>query len=136
MFQQCLIVGNLGRDPEMSYTESGKAVTYFTVAVNERWTGGEKTYWFRVSCWGKLAEITNEYLSKGSPVLVIGSVNASAWTDKAGQVQAGLDLTAQTVKFLGYGGEQGSTGRGTASHQDAGSTPDTSTLFPDEEVPF
>jgi len=111
MFQQCIIIGNLGRDPEMRYTPDGKAVTNFTVAVNRKWTSadgspGEETTWFRVACWGKLAETTNQYLTKGRQVMVAGRISASAWTGQDGQPRASLELTAQDVKFLGSRGDQ------------------------------
>lgn len=112
MFQQCMIIGNLGRDPEMRYTPSGKPVTEFSVAVNRKWTTqdgtpGEETVWFRVTCWGRLAETTNQYLSKGRQVMVVGRVAASAWTGNDGEARATLELTAQDVKFLGGRGESG-----------------------------
>ncbi len=112
MFQQCIIIGNLGKDPEMRYTPDGTAVTTFTVAVNRKWSTsdggqGEKTWWFKVSCWRKLAETTNQYLKKGRQVMVIGEIDASAWTDQEGKPRASLDLTARDVRFLG-GREDGS----------------------------
>ncbi len=123
MFQQCIIIGNLGRDPEMRYTPDGTAVTSFTVAVNRRWTGkdgseGEKTWWFKVTCWRKLAETTNQYLKKGRQVMVIGEVDASAYLAKEdGQPRATLELTARDVRFLGGRDEgMGSSSGGAASY--------------------
>lgn len=106
MFQKTIIVGNLGRDPEMRYTPSGVPVTTFSVAVNRRWTDQqgqpqEKTTWFRVTAWRKLAELCNQYLSKGRQVLVEGDIDASAWLGQDGQPRASLELTARTVRFLG-----------------------------------
>lgn len=106
MFQQCIIIGNLGRDPEMRYTPDGTPVTSFTVAVNRRWTDpsgnqSEKTWWFKVTCWRKLAETTNQYLKKGRQVMVIGEIDASAWIDQEGKPRASLELTARDVRFLG-----------------------------------
>lgn len=114
MYQQVIIVGNLGRDPEMRYTQSGVPVTNFSVAVNERWTGQdgqpvEKTTWFRVTAWKRLGEVCNQYLSKGRQVMVIGTIDASAWTSKDGEPRASLELTARTVKFLGGRGDGGTT---------------------------
>lgn len=128
MFQQCIIIGNLGRDPEMRYLPSGAPVTEFSVAVNRKWTNqdgspGEETTWFRVSCWNRLAETTNQYLTKGRQVMVVGRISTSAWIDKAtGEARSGLDLRAFDVKFLG--------GRG-----DTGAEPQS---FPtdEEEIPF
>lgn len=118
MFQQCIIIGNLGGDPEMRFLPNGTPVTHFAVAVNRRWAtagGGqsEKTWWFRVTCWRRLAEVTNQYLQKGSRVMVTGEVGASAWIGQDGEPQAGLDITAREVRFLGgtrNGGQQGLSG--------------------------
>ena len=83
MYQQTIIVGNLGADPEMRYTPDGTPVTSFRVAVSRKWTGpdgnpSEKTWWFRVTCWRKLAETTNQYLKKGRQVMVVGEIDVSA----------------------------------------------------------
>lgn len=108
MYQQTTIVGNLGQDPEMRFTPSGVPVTNFTVAVNERWTSEdgpqERTTWYRVTCWRRLAETTNQYLTKGRQVMAIGRVEASAWLDRDGEARATLELTAREVKFLGANG--------------------------------
>jgi single-strand DNA-binding protein len=107
MYQQITIVGNVGRDPELRYTTSGSPVCDFSVAVNERWTDSQtneqkdKTTWFRVTCWNRLAETVNQYVQKGRQVLVVGTIDASAWTDQQGEARASLELTARTVKFLG-----------------------------------
>ncbi len=102
------IVGYLGRDPETRYTASGKNVTDFSVATSESWTDNdgvkqEKTEWFKVTTWGKLAELCQQYLAKGRLVLVEGKVSASAWTDKEGNPRATLELNAKNVRFLGGG---------------------------------
>lgn len=114
MFQQITMVGNLGNQPEMKYTPTGVPVASFSLAVNKSWTSQDgqkqdKTVWFRVTCWRKLAEIVSEHLAKGSKVLVVGEVEeARAFTDKSGANRASLEVTAQTVKFLsGKGGESG-----------------------------
>ena len=131
MFQQCMIVGNLGRDPEMRYTPDGKPVTTFSVAVSRRYTGAdgspvEKTWWFKVTCWQKLAETTNQYLKKGRQVMVVGEIDASAWTDPEGKPRASLELTARDVRFLG--GSRDEAGG------DAGSTPPMPQS--EEDIPF
>jgi len=113
MYEQLTIVGNLGRDPEMKYTPSGKAVTNFSVAVNTRWTNGdgtegERVTWYKVACWGKLAEVTNQYLAKGRKVLVVASrIEAEAYIDNEGQPRAALKVTADAVKFLDANGQSG-----------------------------
>ena len=105
MYQQTTIVGNLGRDPELRFTNQGVPVCDFSVAVNKRYTtaGGDsrdETTWFRVTCWRALAETVAKYMKKGSKVMVIGEIAVSAYTDKNQQPAATLELTAQTVKFL------------------------------------
>lgn len=115
MFEQLTIVGNLGKDPEQRYTASGVAVTTFPVAVNRKWTNqdgtpGEETTWFRVTAWRKLAETCSQYLSKGRQVLVVGRVTASAYMGQDGKPKASLEVTAESVRFLG--GKNGAAGAG------------------------
>ena len=111
MYSQIIIVGYLGRDPEMRYTPSGDAVTNFNVASSRRWTNqdgspGEQTTWYRITAWRKLAEICNEYLSKGRPVLVVGRLNPNEygspriWTTQDGEPRASFEVTAEQVRFL------------------------------------
>lgn len=108
-----IIVGNLGRDPEMRYTPEGQPVTEFSVAVNRQYTNraGEKiqdVVWFKVTAWGKQAEVCNQYLRKGSKVLVEGSLvydrntgGPRAWSDKnSGEAKAAFELKAFEVRFL------------------------------------
>lgn len=106
MFNQITLVGNVGQDPEMRYTPSGQPVTSFSLAVNKSWVGADgqrqdKTLWFRVTCWRKLAETVSQYVKKGSKVLVVGEIEeARPWTDKDGNNRASLDVTASAVRFL------------------------------------
>lgn len=106
MYQQITLIGNLGRDPEMRYTASGVPVTSFSIAVSRAWTSSdgqrqEKTTWFRITAWRRLAETCNQYLTKGQRVLVVGEVEEpNAWTDQQGNARAGLEVTAQVVRFL------------------------------------
>jgi single-strand DNA-binding protein len=113
VYQKIVIVGNLGRDPEMRYTADGTPVTSFSVATNRKWTNpdgsqGEETIWFRISAWRRLAETCNQYLSKGRLVLVEGRINPDRatggpriWTGQDGIARASYEVTAATVKFLG-----------------------------------
>ncbi len=110
MYQKTVVVGHLGRDPEMRYTPSGVPVTSFSVATSRKWNDAsgqpqEKTTWFRVTCWRKLAELAAQYLQKGRLVLVEGDIDASAWSDQQGNPRASLELTATNLKFLGGRGE-------------------------------
>lgn len=112
MYQQITIVGNLGKDPEMKYTPSGKPVTSFNVATSHQYTNSngesvKETTWFRVQVWGKQAEVCNQYLSKGSKVLVTGRLTADPatggpriWNKQDGTPQASFEINGDTVRFL------------------------------------
>jgi single-strand DNA-binding protein len=102
---KCMIIGNLGRDPEMRYTPSGQAVTQFTVATNRRWRDQqdewqEETEWFRVVVWGQQAERTAERLRKGHKVYVEGRIQTRQWEDQTGQKRYTTELVANTVTSL------------------------------------
>ena len=115
MYQKTIVVGYLGRDPEMRYTPTGVPVTSFTMAHTRKWTNAngeqqEKTTWFRVTVWRKLAEAVNNFLEKGSQVFVEGELRGDAvdgnqnpriWTGNDGEHRASYEVTARTVKFLG-----------------------------------
>ncbi len=117
MFHKVILVGNLGRDPEMRYTPGGQAVTNLSVATNRTYTDNQgqqvkQTVWFRVSVWGKQAEASHQYLRKGRQVLVEGRLNGDdngnprIWTAQDGSSRASFEVTAETVRFLGGpGGE-------------------------------
>ncbi len=114
-FMQLIIVGNVGRDPEMKYLQSGVPVCNFSVAVSsvtgQGETRQEKTTWVRVAAWRQLAELCQQYVHKGRQVMVIGTVDARAYTGQDGTPQASLDMTARDVRFLGpREGAQGSGG--------------------------
>ena len=102
---KCMIIGNLGRDPEMRYTQSGQAVTQFTVAVNRNYRDSnnewqEETEWFRVVVWREAAERAAERLRKGSKVYVEGRLQTRQWEDREGQKRYTTELVAQTVTPL------------------------------------
>ena len=102
---KAMIIGNLGRDPEMRYTAGGQAVTQFTVAVNRNYkdTNGEwkeETEWFRVVAWAALAERTAEYLRKGRKVYVEGRLQTRSWEGQDGQKHYTTELIANTVTAL------------------------------------
>lgn len=116
MYHTIIIVGNLGRDPEMRYTPSGLPVTSFSVASNRTFTRDnqqvKETIWFKVTTWGKQAETCNNYLKKGSKVLIEGRLtpgdNGSPrmWTAQDGTSRSSYEVTANTVRFLSSrGGE-------------------------------
>jgi single-strand DNA-binding protein len=108
-----IIVGNLGRDPDMRYTPEGQPVTEFSVAVNRQYSNraGEtvkELVWFKITTWGKQAEVCNQYLRKGAKVLVEGRLTYDrvtggprAWNDKnSGEAKSAFELTALEVRFL------------------------------------
>ena len=99
-----MLSGSLGSDPELRYTPNGSEVATFSLATSHKYTtsAGEKreeTTWFRVSAFGKIADSCNEYLEKGSYVVVLGRLKASPWVGKDGQAQAGLECVADSVEF-------------------------------------
>ncbi|MBK7898763.1 MAG: single-stranded DNA-binding protein [Azonexus sp.] len=104
---KAIIIGNLGKDPEVRYTASGEAMCNITVATTESWkdkASGEKkelTEWHRISFFGKLAEIAGQYLKKGSQVYVEGSIRTRKWTDKEGQERYTTEIRADEMKMLG-----------------------------------
>ena len=105
------IIGNLGRDPEMRFTQGGTPVTNFSVAVSRSWQSREgemreETEWFRVVAWTRLAEIANEYLRRGSKVYVEGRLATRTWQDREGNERTTTELVAQEMIMLG-GREEG-----------------------------
>jgi single-strand DNA-binding protein len=143
MFQTIVIVGNVGRDPEMRYTPSGQAVTSFSVATNRQYTSNngetvKETIWFRVSAWGKQAETCNQYLKKGSKVLVEGRLTADPatggpriWTGQDGSPRASFEVSAGTVRFLSPRSESEGGGMGGSPAVDDSGAPAS-----DEDIPF
>ena len=139
MFHKLILVGNIGRDPEMRYTPSGQAVTNLSVATNRRYTDSsgeqrEETVWFRVSVWGRQAEACHQYLRKGRQVLVEGRLaadengNPRIWTRQDGTPAASFEINAQTVRFLG--------GRGDAVGVDAEGGAMAPGPQSEDEIPF
>ncbi|MCA2979902.1 MAG: single-stranded DNA-binding protein [Myxococcaceae bacterium] len=115
-----ILVGNLGKDPEVRFTPSGAAVANFNIATNESWTDKsgqkqERTEWHRIVVWGKLAELCGEYLKKGRQCYVEGRLQTREWTDKEGKKNYTTEVVAQTVQFLG-----GGAGRGEGAGSGAG----------------
>jgi single-strand DNA-binding protein len=141
MYHTIIIVGNVGRDPEMRYTPSGQAVTSFNVATNRQYTNNngesvKETIWFRVSAWGKTGESCNQYLKKGSKVLIEGRLTADknggprVWTGQDGNPRSSFEVSAQTVRFLSTRSE------GEASSTGATPPVDEGGMAADEDIPF
>lgn len=123
MYQKIILIGNLGRDPEMRYLPDGTAVTNLNVATNRKWTDKatgapqEETTWFRVSVWGRQAETANQYLAKGRKVLIEGTLQADPQTGgprvyqrQDGSVGTSFEIRAFEVKFLGGGRDENGGG--------------------------
>ena len=120
-----ILVGNLGRDPELRYTQSGQAVANFTLATTDRFGGKdgaerqERTEWHRIVAWARTAELCAQYLSKGRSVYIEGRLQTREWEDKDGQKRRTTEIVAQTVQFLG-GREGGGGGGGARSSGGSG----------------
>lgn len=144
MFQQVMLIGNLGSDPEMRYTSSGVPVTSFSLAVNKKWTTQEgqkqeKTTWFRISAWRKEAELAAQYLTKGRQVMVIGEIDEPRiFTGRDGQMHTSLEVTATMIRFLGGGRGEGVGGAAEsgASHAAAPANAGSEPHISDEDIPF
>jgi single-strand DNA-binding protein len=159
MINKVIIVGRLGKDPEMRATPSGTSVTRFTVATDEKFTdrNGEKqerTEWHNITAWGKLGEICGQYLKKGKLVYIEGSIRTDSWDDKeSGQKKYRTEIVANTMKMLdrrgddeGGGGSRGNYGggggggynqsSGTRSGGGGGGRSSAPEIDDDEEVPF
>jgi single-strand DNA-binding protein len=109
-FNKIVIVGYLGRDPEIRYTAQGTAVCNFTIATTEKrkdraGEGQDVTTWFRVAAWGRQAEVANQYLTKGKQVYVEGRLRQEEYTDRDGVRRQSLEVTATDIQFLGSRGE-------------------------------
>jgi len=116
MINKVILVGNLGRDPEIRYTPSGTAVANFTIATSERWKDKqsgemqERTEWHRIVAWSRLGEICGEYLAKGRQVYIEGKLQTRSW-EKDGVTRYTTEIVATEMKMLGQRGEGGGTAR-------------------------
>lgn len=144
-FNRITIVGYLGRDPEIRYTPDGQAVCNFSVATSEKRKdrSGEAqdiTTWFKITVWGKRAEIANQYLSKGKQIYIEGTLRQEEWTDRDGIKRTSLVVNASDFQFLGTKGDEG--GGGFQSHPTQGqrtaSQPENDDADPhsDNDIPF
>lgn len=137
-----ILVGNLGKDPEVRFTQSGRAVANFSVATSEVWTGQdgnrqERTEWHNVVVWGKQAESCGQYLAKGRQVFVQGNIRTRSYEDKTGNTRYVTEVVAQRVQFLGGGGARAS--QEPQQDQGFGDAPSPSPIQPppiDDDIPF
>ena len=110
--KKIIVIGNLGRDPEMRYTPNGQGVTSFSIASSRKYTTAageqrEETEWFNVNAWGKLAELCNQYLTKGRQVYVEGRLSSRSYEARDGQMRFVNEINLTDVQFLGQGSAVG-----------------------------
>ena len=139
-----ILLGRLGKDPELKYTPSGQAVTKFTLATSERWKDKnsgefqEKTEWHNIVCWAKLAETAGQYLTKGSSVYLEGRLQTRSWDDKEGKRHYMTEVIVSEMVFTGGRNEA----RGAAAQTASASAPDEprfsapATEITDDDIPF
>ena len=132
-----LLIGNLGKDPEVRFIPSGKAVAKFPLATSEVWNDGEgqrqeRTEWHNVVVWGKQAETCGQYLAKGRQVFIEGSIRTRQYDDKDGNRRYMTEVVAQRVQFLGGGGRGGESGRSMPEEP----PPAPSAGAEDDDIPF
>jgi len=146
-----ILVGNLGKDPELRYTASGVAVATFSLATSERYKDRngdqqEKTEWHNIVAWRQLAEICGKYLQKGRQVYIEGRIQSRSYDDRDGNKRYITEIVADQMQMLGRGGEEGGGGGGGYSRQaparpaaqDNGPTTqyDEPPFNPDDDIPF
>lgn len=141
MYQQITIIGRLGRDPELRYTPTGTPVCTFNVATDRVWNNSEgvrqeETTWHRVTTWRKQAETCAQYLTKGSMVLVTGSVKAHGYQNRGGDVEASLEVTAENVKFLSTLNAANPAPEEDSTPAPQAQTKKKSAPITDEQIPF
>ena len=109
-----ILIGNLGKDPELRYTPGGQAVASFSLATGEKWRDKDgnlqdRTEWHNIVVWGRMAENAKEYLSKGRPVYIEGRIQTRSWDDKDGNKRYTTEIVTQRMQFLGGRGDQGAS---------------------------
>ncbi len=134
-----MLIGNLGKDPEVRFTASGQAVASFSLATSEKFKGKtgeweERTEWHNITLWGKLAEIAGEYLSKGKTIYVEGRLQTRKWQDKSGNDRYTTDIVGDKMQMLSAKGER--SGGDTSSTAKTGGTTYEEPPFQDDDIPF
>jgi single-strand DNA-binding protein len=149
-----MLLGNLGRDPEVRYTSSGRAVATFTLATSQRWKDQEgneqeKTEWHRIVAWGRLGEVCGEFLSKGRQVFIEGRIQSREWADQEGVKRTTVEIIANDMIMLGgapgaqHSGYRGEGGPGRTQDRKPPARspegPDTASYQPpppEDDIPF
>ena len=136
-----MLIGNLGKDPEVRYTASGQAVASFSLATSEKFkskTGEweERTEWHNITLWGKLAEIAGEYLAKGKTVYIEGRLQTRKWQDKNGNDRYTTDIVGDKMQMLSGKGERREAGSTPAGGGSGGGSSYEEPPFQDDDIPF
>ncbi len=139
MVNRVMLVGRLGRDPEMRHTTSGTAVTNFSVATNEKWKNQsgepqERTEWHKIVTWSKLAEISNQYLTKGQLVFIEGRIQTREWDDRDGNKRQTTEIVASDMKMLGGRGDARPASEEAVGVVESGPAMDVGVT--DDDIPF
>ena len=134
-----MVIGHLGRDPEMRYTPSGRPVTTFSVAVSRSWNtaDGERrteTEWFNIVAWGNLAEICKQYLHKGQQVYIEGRLQTRRWEDNEGQKRTSVEVVANEMMMLGD--RRDNSGGQSQDNDSSQEENDSEPLADEDEFPF
>jgi len=139
---KAILIGRLGKDPELKYTPGGKAVASFTIATNERWTSQdgqkqERTTWHNIIAWGKQAEVINEYCRKGSQIYIEGRIDNRSYDDKEGNKRYISEVVVQNFQFLGSRADAGGSGsKYTPESSQEAVVPPAGEASEDDDLPF
>lgn len=135
-----MLIGNLGKDPEVRFTASGQAVASFSLATSETYKDKsgekvEKTEWHNITLWGKLAEIAGEYLSKGKTIYVEGRLQTRKWQDKSGNDRYTTEIVGDKMQMLSAKGERSGGGDSSSAQKNSASSYEEPP-FQDDDIPF
>ena len=136
-----ILIGRLGKDPDLRYTPGGKAVASFTLATNERWSGQdgqkkESTTWHNIVAWGRTAEVLKEYLRKGSEIYIEGRIDNRSWDDKEGKKRYTSEVIVQNFQFVGSRAGSEQQAPPSTGPDDVPPPPDRGGSAGDDDLPF
>lgn len=138
-----MLIGNLGKDPEVRYTTSGTAVAGFSIATSEKFKNKagdweDRTEWHNITLWGRLAEIAGEYLAKGKTVFIEGRLQTRKWQDRDGRDRYTTEVVADKMQMLGGGNRGERSGSGSSGHAQAddNAAGNFHSFNPDDDIPF
>ena len=139
-----ILVGNLGKDPEVRYTQTGSAVANFSIATSEQWNDRdgkrqERTEWHNIVVWDRLAEICNQYLTKGKLVYIEGKLQTREWDDQEGNKRRTTEVVARDMVMLGGNTGEGAGGgqrRAASAEGGSGSMSSSTSTITDDDIPF